>query len=91
MLTSHCLLHNVSACHTTHNIELPLPSQVFRCDFLDSAIDKCSECGTAAGILVHAVKVQRDLKSARKTAEEEAAAAEAAAAAKAAKKGKKKK
>ena len=84
-------------CWTEHNgskTYSQLEDLQFRNDFLDASLEKCVAAGTAAGIVAHGQKVQKDLKAALKQAQiedEERKAKEAAAAAKAAKKGKKKK
>jgi len=84
-------------CQTQHNgskTYSALEDLQFRNDFLDASLDKCVAAETAAGIVAHGLKVQKDLKAALKVAQvedEECKAKEAAAAAKAAKKGKKKK
>jgi len=84
-------------CQTQHNgskTYSALEDLQFRNDFLDASLDKCVAAETAAGIVAHGLKVQKDLKAALKVAQvedEERKAKEAAAAAKAAKKGKKKK
>lgn len=84
-------------CQTQHNGSKTysvLEDLQFRNDFLDASLEKCTAAGTAAGLLAHALKIQKDLKAALKQAQiedEERKAKEAAAAAKAAKKGKKKK
>jgi len=80
--------------HTGQKTYSQLEDLQFRNDFLDASLEKCIAAETAEPFILHAQKIQKDLKAALKQAQiddEERKAKEAAAAAKAAKKGKKKK
>merc|ERR1719387_2262211 len=73
-------------CKTQHNgskTYSELEDLQFRNDFLDASLEKCIAAETAAGIVAHGQKVQKDLKAALKQAQvedEERKAKEAAAA-----------